>query len=216
MRLALAAMAIAAVSAGAPQRPAQHDADQPVKGVGKLPAGWEGRLDQAGNKLEGVDIKEDKGTLTFTTGPAGIYYKPGMKAEGNFELTATFSQLQPATHPEGYGLFVGGADLQKDEQRYTYVLIRQDGKFLIKSRNGAATPTIVNWMDAVPMREAKGELKRSNVLAIRAQGDTVHFLVNDREVHHASRADVNPDGIAGIRINHNLNVQVTTPVLKKM
>ena len=71
-------------------------------------------------------------------------------------------------------------------------------------------------MDAVPMREAKGELKRSNVLAIRAQGDTVHFLVNDREVHHASRADVNPDGIAGIRINHNLNVQVTTPVLKKM
>ena len=139
-----------------------------------------------------------------------------MKAEGNFELTATFSQLQPATHPEGYGLFVGGADLQKDEQRYTYVLIRQDGKFLIKSRNGAATPTIVNWMDAVPMREAKGELKRSNVLGIRAQGDTVHFLVNDREVHHASRADVNPDGIAGIRINHNLNVQVTTPVLKKM
>jgi hypothetical protein len=215
MRVALIAASIAAAAAVVPaQQPASHDTNQ-IKGSGQLPQGWQGRLDDPAQKLTAVDVKEEKGTLTFTTGPAGIYYKPGMKAEGNFEITATFSQLKPSTHPEGYGLFVGGADLQKDTQRYTYFLIRQDGRFLIKARNGASTPTIANWADAAPMREAKGELKRSNVLTIRAQGDTVRFLVNDTEVHHAPRADVNPDGIAGVRVNHNLNVQVTTPVVKK-
>jgi hypothetical protein len=215
MRLHFVAAAIAAVLAAPAQHPASHDSGQAIKGSGALPQGWQARLDDPAEKLTAVDVKEEKGTLTFMTGPAGIYFKPGLKGEGDFEVTATFSQLKPSTSPEGYGLFVGGADLQKDAQRYTYFLLRQDGKFLIKARNGASTPTLVDWKNAAPMREAKGELKRSNVLTIRAQGNIVRFLVNDAEVHHAPRADVNPDGIAGIRINHNLNVQVTTPVLKK-
>jgi hypothetical protein len=216
MRLSIpVALIAAALAIPAAQQPASHHAHAQIKGSGRLPTGWQARLDDPAEKLTAVDVKQDKGTLTFTTGPAGIYFRPGMKGEGDFEVSATFSQLKPSAFPEGYGLFVGGADLQKDTQRYAYFLLRQDGTFLVKSRNGASTPTLVDWKDAAPMREAKGELKRSNVLTIRAQGDTVRFLVNDTEVHHARRADVNPDGIAGVRINHNLNVQVTAPVLKK-
>jgi hypothetical protein len=215
MRVVVALALIAsAMGAQAPKHPAAHDTNQ-IKGSGKLPDGWNGRLDEPDQKLTAVDVTEEKGTLTFTTGPAGIYYKPGMNAQGNFQVTATFSQLKPLANPEGYGLFVGGVDLQKDTQRYTYFLIRQDGRFLIKLRNGAATSTLVDWKDAVPMKEAKGEIKRSNTLSIRALGDTVRFLIDDAEVHHATRAAANADGIAGIRVNHNLNVQVTSPVLKK-
>ena len=34
-----------------------------------------------------------------------------------------------ASHDVAYGLFVGGQDLDNDKQRYTYFVIRQDGKY---------------------------------------------------------------------------------------
>ena len=47
-----------------------------------------------------------------------------------------FTQMEPAAHPEAYGVFIGGSDLQAANQKYTYFVIRQDGKFLIKRRAG--------------------------------------------------------------------------------
>ena len=195
--------------------PHQHDADQPIKGSGKMPDGWKVRFDDATAKPEQVIVDEKDATLAFTTGPAGIYYKPGMKAEKDYELTASFSQLKPSAHAEAYGLFIAGQDLDKDTQRYTYFLIRQDGKFLIKSRDGAATKAIVDWTDAPAMREPKG-VKTSNTLQIRATEDSVRFFVNDKQVHKLTRAQAGGDGIAGVRVNHNLNLQVGKLTLKKL
>jgi Domain of Unknown Function (DUF1080) len=199
----------------APAAPHQHDADQPIKGSGKMPDGWKVRFDDAAAKPEQVIVEEKDGTLTFTTGPAGIYYKPSMKAEKDYELTGSFSLLKPSEHPEAFGLFIAGQDLDKDTQRYTYFLVRQDGKFLIKSRNGAATKAIVDWADAPAMKEPKG-VKTSNTLQIRATGDTVRFYINDKQVHKLTRAQAGGDGIAGARVNHNLNVQVGKLTLKKL
>lgn len=207
-----------AIAGGAQQRPMQHDPDKQIKGTGKMPSGWQARLDDAAAKLDAVIVKDEKNTLTFTTGPAGIYYKPSMKGSGNYDVTGTFSQLKPSVHPEAYGLFIGGSDLDKDAQRYTYFLIRQDGKFLIKSRDGATTKPIVDWTTAAPMKDAnvaKAGFKTSNELAIRVRGDNVSFLIGGAEVHTLPRAQVTADGIAGIRINHNLEVQVAGFDLKK-
>src|SRR5947208_2703881 len=113
----------------------EHDHDKMVQGGGKLPAGWQARLDNAGASLEGVKLEAAGGGLHVTSGPAGIYYKPDQKATGSYETHATFTQLEPAAHPEAYGLIVGGADLQGENQKYTYFLVRQDGKFLIKRRD---------------------------------------------------------------------------------
>jgi hypothetical protein len=226
MRTLTIAAVIAATSLGsaAAQKPVaqapaaplhQHDADQPIKGSGKMPAGWKVRFDDAAAKPEQVIVEEKDDTLTFTTGPAGIYYKPSMKAEKDYELTAVFSLLKPSEHPEAFGLFIAGQDLDKDTQRYTYFLVRQDGKFLIKSRNGAATRAIVDWTDAPAMKEPKG-VKTSNTLQIRATGDAVRFYINDKQVHKLTRAQAGGDGIAGVRVNHNLNVQVGKLTLKKL
>jgi hypothetical protein len=212
----LGALMAVTVSAAAQQH--QHDPDKTIKGTGKMPAGWQARLDDAAAKLDAVIVKEEKNALTFTTGPAGIYYKPSTKGTGDYEVSGTFSQLKPSMHPEAYGLFIGGTDLDKDTQRYTYFLIRQDGKYLIKSRDGATTKPIVDWTTAAPMKDAdvaKAGFKSSNELAIRVQGDTVSFLIGGTEVHKLPRAQVTTDGIAGVRINHNLEVQVTGFDLKK-
>jgi hypothetical protein len=184
------------------------------KRASTLPEGWKARLDQPAAQLKDVTIEEKDHALTFATGPAGIFYKPDMKASGNYELSAAFSQLKTSEHAEGYGLFIGGTDLDKDTQRYTYFLVRQDGKFLIKSRDGAATKTIADWTDAPVMKEPKG-VKTSNTLAIRGVGDLVLFVVDDKPLYKLSRAQAGGDGIAGLRINHSLNVQVSKLTLKK-
>lgn len=203
---------LVALLGSAPQH--QHPAENQIKGSGNLPDGWKVRFDDPAAKAEQVVVDENDNALTFTTGPAGIYYR-GDKAEKDFHLTATFSQLKPTPMLEAYGLLIGGQDLDKDTQRYTYFLIRQDGKYLIKARDGSATKTIVDWTAAPSMKEPKG-VKTSNTLEIRATANSVQFVIDGKPVHAMTRDQVGPDGLAGIRINHNLYVQVSKYEIKKL
>ena len=90
--------------------------------------------------------------------------------------------MEPAAHPEAYGLIIGGADLEGAAQKYTYFLIRQDGKYLIKRRAGDQTPTIADWTDSAAIKKADTSGKMSNTLAIDVGKDKVRFLVNGTEV----------------------------------
>jgi hypothetical protein len=209
MKRLILAVAVAGVAAMplVAQHEHQADPDKKVAGGGTLPSGWKGRAD-GGGSLSGVKMMPMGGGVHFMTGPAGIYYKPADKASGTYEARATFTQMQPAAHPEAYGLIVGGSDLEGEGQKYTYFLIRQDGKYLIKRRAGASTPTIADWTDSAAVKKADGSGKMSNTLAIEVGKDKVHFLVNGTEVSTADAANVDTTGIAGLRINHNLNVHV--------
>jgi len=48
----------------------------------------------------------------------------------------------------------------------------------------------------------------SNTLAIEVGKDKVRFLVNGMEVATAESTKVDTAGVAGLRVNHNLNVRV--------
>ena len=185
----------------------EHDPDKMVQGGGKLPAGWQARLDNAA-KLDGVKFEAAGGGVHVTSGPAGIYYKPDHKATGSYETHATFTQLEPAAHPEAYGLIIGGNDLQGENQKYTYFLIRQDGKFLIKKRDGASTPNVMSWTENAAIKKADTSGKMTNALSVEVGADKVRFLVNGTEVASQPRSQIDTNGIAGLRVNHNLNVQV--------
>jgi hypothetical protein len=108
----------------------------------KLPAGWQVRLDDGSTQPTGVQFMTMGSGFHVMTGPAAILYKPDMTKSGTYQVQATFRQMEPAEHPEAYGLFIGGADLQAANQKYTYFLIRQDGKYLIKRRAGMETPAV--------------------------------------------------------------------------
>jgi hypothetical protein len=205
---ALAALGAAVLLAQAPAHHGMQDPDKMVQGGGKLPAGWQARLDSPSAKLDGVKFEAMGGGFHVTSGPAGIYYKPDQKASGAFETHATFTQLEPAMHPEAYGLFIGGADLQGENQKYTYFLIRQDGKFLIKKREGAATPNVMSWTESPAIKKADASGKMTNTLSVDVGKDNVRFLVNGTEVASQPAAQLDTNGIAGLRVNHNLNVHV--------
>jgi len=201
--LALAAIAIAAMPLVAQDHQHAADPDKKMAGPGTLPAGWKGRLDSGDKSLAGVKGSQMGTGVHFMTGPAGIYYKPADKGMGAYETHATFTQMEPAAHPEAYGLFIGGADLDAAGQKYTYFIVRQDGKYMIKRRAGAETPTVVDWI-----KKADSSGKMSNTLAIEVGKDKVRFLVNGTEVTSVDASKVDTAGTPGLRVNHNLNLHV--------
>jgi hypothetical protein len=216
LMFAIVAMAVAAMPLVAQDHQHAADPDKKMAGPGTLPSGWKGRLDSGDKTLAGVKAAPMGAGVHFMTGPAGIYYKPTDKPAGAYETHATFTQMEPAAHPEAYGLFIGGANLDAAAQKYTYFIVRQDGKYMIKRRNGNDTPTVVDWTDSPAIKKADSSGKMSNTLSIEVGKDKVRFLVNGTELQSVDAAKVDTAGTPGLRVNHNLNLHVEGFTVKSL
>ena len=186
---------------------ADHHEMPTLPGGGVLPDGWRHRFDLPGMKLETTRVMQHGGDMHITSGPPGIYYNPVNTATGEYVVKGTFVQLAQGEHREGYGPFVGGADLDGQGQRYLYFLVRQDGRFLVKERVGVNTRGVVDWTPHKAIRPfADGVM--SNELSIAVTAETVRFLINGVEVAQKPRAALPTSGIVGLRINHQLDVRI--------
>ena len=108
-----------------------RDPDAKIAGGGTLPAGWHARTDK-NRPLADAKIQTMGTGLHTTLGPAVILWRDRDLGAGNYRVVATFTQTVNPRHPEGYGLFVGGSHLGDAQNRYTYFLVRGDGKFLVE------------------------------------------------------------------------------------
>jgi hypothetical protein len=219
MRFApLAALLVAAPLAA--QQPAARpvanaDPDKNVAGGITVP-GWTARFDRATSRPDQVKFAKMGAGLHVTAGPSGIYYDSTQTAAGNYTARATFTQTKAATHPEAYGLFVGGADLQGPAQQYLYFVVRQDGKYTIKHRAGSEVHTLVDWTDSPAVKKVVGAGKATNALAINTTASAVRFSINGTAVKSMPRAQaLGVDGVVGLRVNHNLDVHVDGFGVKK-
>jgi hypothetical protein len=169
------------------------------------------RLDSESSDLAEFQVVEDDDGIRVKTGPAGIAYREGDTiSSGDMHAQATFLQYDaPVGYREAYGIFVGGSDLRGPDQEYTYLLIRPTGDFLVKRRIGEITETLVDWTPhpAVQTVRQEGDRPR-NTLGIDVFEGETHFVVNGDVVHTASAPRVRPYGIAGVRVNHRLDVRV--------
>lgn len=172
----------------------------------QLPAGWSARADRGA--LTGATVTAEKTGLRVVLGPALILWRAADAATGPVAVRATFSQAKASGHMEGYGLFVGGADLTGDGQRYTYFLVRPDGTFLVKRREGARTVNLTRgWTAHAAVAKADAAGAARNRLEVDATTPgTARFLVNGTEVWAGDAGST--AGIAGLRANHNLDLRV--------
>ena len=125
---------------------------------------------------------------------------------------ATRAVLSSKGRREAFGFFVGGTDLAGDGQGYTYFLIRDGGQFLVKQRMGAETATVQNWTshNAISSWSGEEDSTAKNVLALSVEGDRLSFSVNGQEVWSGAKGDLALDGVFGFRVNHGLNVHITS------
>ena len=173
------------------------------------PADWKVRFDRPAPDTAVYFVSMPPG-WHITTGPAGILYNPKHAARGEYRVESEVF-LFPGERREGFGVFLGGEDLEGANQSYLYFLIRKDGSYLIKRRAGNDTQVIVPWtVHEAIVKHDGGEGTAKNVLAVECAADQVLFFVNGRQVNSLPRAEADVDGIVGLRVNHQLNIHVAS------
>lgn len=191
------------------------DADKSAAGTG-VPAGYTGVTDHPDAKITDAKYTANGGRWEIQTGPAHITFAAKDSAKGQYQVSTTIEQLEKPRHPEAYGVFLGGTDLTDPaKQKYGYFVLRGTGEYLIKTRNGENTMSVVDWTASpkLPKEDASG--KATYKITVHVAPDTVHFLVNGSLVAAVPKSKFPTDGIAGIRVNHNLHVAVTPIVVSR-
>lgn len=183
--------------------------------LAQAPQGWKMRVDRS----ESASDPDAPGNIKFvkegsgfhaTNPQAATYWNPAHKAEGSYTVKGTFTLVKPSGHANYYGLVFGGSAMEGGQQGYLYFLVAQNGMFLVKRREGASTSNVKGRTpnDAVKKPDESG--KSTNALEVRVSGDKVDFVVNGTVVHSEAKSALggSTDGIYGIRVNHQLEVQI--------
>ena len=210
IRRSLAAFSLVLAAAAPLAAQGANDPTHKAGGDGSLPAGWAGRTDRATDKLSDAKFVTMGSGYHVTSGPAAIYWNPKNVTSGPFVATTTVTQTKAPTHPEAYGIFFMGKDLDTPQQNYAYFLVRQDGKYLVNHRAGAEVHKIVPWTENAAIHKADANGKATNTLTVDAsKPDSVRLLVNGTQVTSLPMSHLGKtDGLVGLRVNHNLDVHV--------
>ena len=172
--------------------------------------------------------------IHFHSGPAAIYWSPRNVATGEYSVSATFSQAKSMGH-EAYGIFIGGTNLTDSTESYLYFEVKacrssgpctqplttgsNFGEVVISQRagDGKAPVSLASGHDSRVNAENPATGAATNMLMIHVARDTVHFMLNDKLVRAIPKSllAVPTDGLAGIRVNHNLDVHVESFTIKR-
>lgn len=202
LAIALTCPGLAAAQQSVAEKKAEHQT---------RPQGWEVLTDQVSADTAEVYFATMEPGFHIETGPAAIFYHPDSTATAPFRVEATTHLFDPGDRNEAYGIFVGGEDLTGSYQRYAYFLVRRSGEYLVKQRvSSTSTETLVDWTSHPSVvgwddRE-EGSRSATNALAVEAGADELVFYVNGEEVERVPRGDLPVNGVAGVRVNHALDV----------
>lgn len=217
MRNTVVTLAIAVLLA--PTIGAAQDADKKVAGGGELAPGWQMRIDPNASRGAPPKFVAMGAGLHATTGARAIYWRAGDVAKGNYKVEATFTLTKAPGHAESYGLLFAGKDLTTATQNYIYFTLGGNGSYLIKHRGGDADTqihTIADWTPNEAIAKADASGKSTDKLTVVVGAQKVQYLINGKEVFSQDRAKLvgagnmlsSTDGIAGIRVSHNLDVHI--------
>jgi len=189
----------------------------------QAPKGWKLRSDHSSDAADpdapGANKFTVSGSGFHAVNPmAAIYWNPANTASGNYTLKGTFKLIKSNGSDEYYGLIFGGSGLEGAAQSYTYFMVTDDGTYLVKRRDGASTQGVTpkTPSDAVKKPDASGSA--TNALEVRVMADKIDFVINGTVVKSLPKTGpaAKTDGIYGMRINHQLDVQIDGFGVSKM
>jgi hypothetical protein len=164
-----------------------------------------------GNPADGVQLRVDGDSLEVETGPHTIVWEErGEELAPPYTLRARLLKHSGRLH-EGVGILFGGTGLEGPEsgQVYSYFLVRGDGSFLVKRRQGDAAPVVRDWTTHPAIRRDGDDGGRPNELEVRVGEAEVLFLVNGAEVARVPASELSVRGRAGLRVSHDVQLAVS-------
>jgi hypothetical protein len=219
---ALSVASMQAQQAGAAA--AQADPSRKVAGGGITAKGWKGKVDAAeaskGGKIDDSKFAQVGSEFRINNGPAAIYWNPANTASGSYTVTATFTEpkyMSSNDHPHPYGLFIAGNNLEGENASFLYCTPYGNGTFIVRGfgpapfrmGGGRGTPH-----EAVKKAEAGGSVTQEVSWVVTPE--KAECKINGAVVATYPKTELvtagklsSLDGIAGIRVAHNVDVNVT-------
>jgi hypothetical protein len=160
---------------------------------------------------DGAGLVAGDSSMIITTGPHVVAWDPAAAPLAPpYTLRATLHKRTGRLH-EGIGLIFGGSGLEGAEstQAYSYFLVRGDGSFLIKRRQGAETPIVRDWTPHPVIRRDADGSGRPNDLEVAVADSVVTFRINGTEVARVPASELSVRGAAGVRAAHDVELEVT-------
>ena len=189
----------------------------------QTPAGWKMRSDHSSNASDpdaaGANKFLASGSGFHAINPmAAVYWSPANTVTGNFTLKGTFKLIKSTGEDEYSGLIFGGSGLEGAAQSYTYFMVTDDGTYLIKRRDGSGTQGISAKTPSPAVKKPDASGSATNELEVRVKADKIDFAINGTVVTSLPKTGpaAKTDGIYGIRINHQLDVQIDGFGMSKM
>ncbi|MCC6769879.1 MAG: hypothetical protein IT360_01600 [Gemmatimonadaceae bacterium] len=203
-----------------------QDADRSVKG-GIQVAGWKGRVDRRpmsqGKTVDDSKVVADGKGLRLSVGPAGNFWNPANTASGDFTVKAMFDELKmAASHPHSFGIFIGGQDLESENETLMYCIAYGTGKYSIKTFHGEKVTTLVNMEDTPALHKANADGESKNEIGWSVKGGKASCVINGTTVKTLDKSEAvaadklkSLDGVYGLRVSHNLELKVSEITLTK-
>lgn len=189
----------------------------------QAPKGWKVRGDHSSDASDPDAASAVKfitsGSGFHATNPmAAIYWNPANTASGDYTLKGTFKLIKSTGYDEYYGLILGGSGLEGGAQSYLYFMVTDDGTYLIKHREGSSTQGVSPKTQSPAVKKPDASGSATNALEVRVKADKIDFVINGTVVTSLPKtgAAAKTDGIYGIRINHQLDVQIDGFGMSKM
>jgi hypothetical protein len=199
-----------------------NEALRKVEGAGIHAAGWKGKVDATEKTAKIEDSKFDLsgGVFTVATSPAAIYWNPANTASGDYTVSATFNEpafMSSNDHAHPYGVFIGGNKLDTEAGTLLYCAAYGNGTYIVRGFGPA--PFQVGGRrpgtNAAVKKADKGQ-PVSQEIALSVKGGKVSCSINGTEVVSVDKAEVvgagkldSLDGVAGLRVAHNVDVKVS-------
>lgn len=159
---------------------------------------------------EGVALRESADTLQVTTGPHAVLWPAAQRPlVPPYAVEATFLKREGRLY-EGYGIVIGGSalELPESQQTYSYVLLRGDGAYLVKRREREETPIVRSWTAHAAVARDRDGAGQPNRLRLEVDSASVEIIVNGVPVASVPAAELHTEGLAGVRIAHDVSAQV--------
>ena len=187
----------------------------------KRPTGWVVRSDGVANGVAGDTVKllhRGKGYF-LTSGPTSIVWTPKNVASGKFILQGVlYGGRSAANIPDGYGVFLGGKDMNTPNAKYTEFLVKNDGQYAVFQHIGARRVALVDWtvIAGITLHSGKRDESVRNTFRVIVDDRNVTLVINRVVATAFPRAVFQPDGVYGVRIGTRQQFQIEELGLEKL